>query len=123
MEQLQALQPIFNEKRVKAEKDAKTIQVPQKYLKSTKAERTEAENSTFLHSYSFEINTDKPQYNESVLSCSTHRKLSSLESDQKSPKQISEEAVSESEVILIQHKKYNTENTTQKIQHTCTKRS
>ena len=33
MEQLKALQQIFNEERVKAEKGAKTIQVPQKYLK------------------------------------------------------------------------------------------
>ena len=36
-------------------------------------------------------------------------KLSSLESDQKYSKQIAEEAVTESEVILIQHEKYNTE--------------
>ena len=36
-------------------------------------------------------------------------KLSSLESYQKHSKQIVEESVAESEVILIQHEKYNTE--------------
>ena len=44
---------------VKAEKDAETIQVPQKYLKLIKAARTAAENSACLHSDSFEINTYK----------------------------------------------------------------
>ena len=90
MEQLKALEQIFNEWRVKAEKYAKTIQVLQKYLKLTKSARTAADNSTCLHSDSFEINTDKSQDNESDISRSTQRKLSSLESDQKSSKQISE---------------------------------
>ena len=35
--------------------------------------------------------------------------MSSLKPDQKDFKQISEESVAESEVILIQHEKYNTE--------------
>ena len=99
MEQLKALQQSFNEESLKEEKYAETIQVLHKYLKLTKAARTAAENSTFLPSDSFEINTDKSQDNESVLSFSTHRKLSSLESDQKSSKQTAEEAVAESEVI------------------------
>ena len=38
--------------------------------------------------------------------------MSSLDSDQKYSKQIIEEAILESEVILIQHEKYNTENFT-----------
>ena len=71
--------------------------------------RTAADNSTFLHSDSFEINKDKSQDNKSVLSFSTQRKLSSLESDQKSFKHIAGKYVSESEVILINHAKYNTE--------------
>ena len=53
-------------KEEKSEKYYKTIQVLQKDLKLTKAERTAAENSTFLHSDSFKINTDKSQVNESV---------------------------------------------------------
>ena len=109
MEQLKALEHSFNEDRLKSEKVYGTIQVLQKYLKLTKSARTAAENSTCLHSDSFEINTEKQKDNESVLISSTHRKLSSLESDQKSSKHISEESVAESEVTLIQHKKYNTE--------------
>ena len=108
IEQLKALQQIFNEERVKSEKDAKTVQLLQKYLKATKAAKTAADSSTCLHSDIFEINTDKSQYNESVLSFSTQRKLNSLDSDQKSSKQIAEVAVVESEVVLIQHKEYNT---------------
>ena len=42
MEKLKASQHGFNEERVKSDKDSKTIQVPQKYLKSTKAARTAA---------------------------------------------------------------------------------
>ena len=122
-EKLKSLQHSFNEERVKSEKDAKTTQVLQKYLKLTKASRTSADNSTCLHSEIFEINTEKSQDNESVVSFSTNRKLSSLESDQKSSKQIAEEAVAESEVILIQYENITQKNTTQKIQHTCTKRS
>ena len=108
------MQQSFNEYRLKSERDAEPIQVLQKYLKLNNSARISADDSTFLHSDSFEINTEKSQDNESVLSFSTQRKLSYLESDQKSSKQIAEEAVTESEVILTQHKKYNTEkyNTT-----------
>ena len=109
MEQLKSLQQIINEEGVKAQKYSEIIQVLQKYLKLTKSARTAANNSTFLNSDSFEINTDKSQYNESVLSFSTQQKLSSLESEPKPSKQIAEEAVAESEVILIQNEKYNTE--------------
>ena len=112
MEKLKALQQSFNEERVKVEKDAETIQVLQKDLKLKKSARTAADNSTCLHSDIFEIKTDKSQDNESVLSCSTQRKLYSLDSDQNFSEQIAEEAVAESEVVLIQHEKYNT-----KIQH------
>ena len=59
MEQLKALEHSFNEDRLKSEKVYGTIQVLQKYLKLTKSARTAAENSTCLHSDSFEINTDK----------------------------------------------------------------
>ena len=48
---------------------AETIQVLEKYLKLKKAARRAADNSTCLHWDSFEINTYKSQYNESVLSC------------------------------------------------------
>ena len=68
MEKLKALQQIFDEERVKAEKDSKTIQVLQRDLKLTKLARTAEENSTCLHSDRFEINTDKSQDIESVLS-------------------------------------------------------
>ena len=44
MEKLKALQQSFNEKRVKVEKDAETIQVLQKYLKLMKSARTPANN-------------------------------------------------------------------------------
>ena len=86
-------------------------------MKLTKAARTTADNLTCLHSDISEMITEKSQNNESVLSCSTQSKLPSLESDQKYYKQIAEEAVSESEVILIKHEKnntekYNTKNTT-----------
>ena len=112
MEQLKELQQIFNEERSKSEKDTETMKIIQKYLKLTKAARTAADNSTCLHSDIFEIKTDKSQDNESVLSCSTQRKLYSLDSDQNFSEQIAEESVAKSEVILIQHEKYNT-----KIQH------
>ena len=39
---------------------------------------------------------------------------SSLESDQKSAKYMAKEAVTESEVLLIQYEKYNTKISTQK---------
>ena len=68
MEELKALQQSFNEQRVKAEKYVETIQLLQKDLKSTKSARTVEENSTCLHSDSFEINTDKSQDHETVLS-------------------------------------------------------
>ena len=74
-------------------------------MNSTKSPITAAENSTCLQSDSFEINTDKSNYKESFLSWSTQRKLSYLESEQKSSKQISEESVVESEDILIQQEK------------------
>ena len=102
MEQLKALQQSFNKERAKAQKYAKTIQVLQKDLKLPKASIIAADNSTFLQSDSFEINTDKSQDNESVLNFSTQRNISSLESDQNTSKQIAEEAVADSEVILIQ---------------------
>ena len=108
-EQPKAFQHSFNEDGLKAEKYAKTIQVIQRDLKLTKAARTAAENSTFLHSDSFEINTDKLQDNESVLSRSTQIKVSSLGYEQKASKRITEEAVAEIEVVLVQHEKYNTE--------------
>ena len=72
-------------------------------MKLTKAAITAADNSTCLQSDTFEINTDKSQDNESVLSFSAQSKLSYLESDQKYFKQIAEESVADSEVILIQH--------------------
>ena len=64
---LKAPQKSFNEERVKSEKDSKTIQELQKDLKLVKAAKISADNSTFLHSDSFEINTGKSQVNESVL--------------------------------------------------------
>ena len=63
MEQLKSLQQSFNSERIKSDKDAETIQVLQKDLKLPKAARTAAEISTRLHSYSFEININKSQYN------------------------------------------------------------
>ena len=53
MEQLKALQHSFNEERVKSDKDAKTVQLLQKYLKAKKSARTAADISTSLHSDSF----------------------------------------------------------------------
>ena len=44
MEQIKASQQSFHDERVKAEKYSKTIQVLQKYLKSTIAARTAADN-------------------------------------------------------------------------------
>ena len=44
MKQLKALQNSFNEYIVKSDKDAKIVQVLQKYLKLTRAARTAAEN-------------------------------------------------------------------------------
>ena len=67
MEQLKALQQSFIEERSKEEKYSETIQVLQTDLKLEKSSRTAADNSTFLHSDSFEINTDKSQVNKSVL--------------------------------------------------------
>ena len=54
-------------------RDRKTKRICQNYSSTTewlediKAERTEAENSTWVHQDSFEINTEKSQVNESVL--------------------------------------------------------
>ena len=68
-----ALQHSFIEDRVKEEKDSKTIQVLEKYLKLTKEARIAVDNSNCSHSDSFEINTYKSKDNESVLSCSTQK--------------------------------------------------
>ena len=55
----------------------------------SKAEIKFEENSTFLHSYSFKINTDKSQGNESALVYQLW-KLSSSDSDKKHAKHIAE---------------------------------
>ena len=81
-----------------------------------------AENPRCLHSDSFEVNTSKSQANKSVLVSQLQEILSLLESDQKSAKHISGEVFAESEVLLLQHKEYNTGNTTQKL-HTTTRNS
>ena len=62
-----------------------------------------ADNSACLHSDRFKINTGKYQGNESVLVTNT-KKDNYFKSDQKSAKYISEEAVAESELLLIQHR-------------------
>ena len=80
--------------------------------KLAKSEKKSADSSTYLYQDSFEINTEKSQGTESVIVAQLQEKLSSLESDPKAAKQTSEEAVAESEVLLIQHK-----NITRKIQH------
>ena len=67
MKQFNILQQSFNEESAKSEKYAKQIQVLQKDLKLAKALITAAENSTCIHSDSFEINTSKSQVIESVL--------------------------------------------------------
>ena len=75
-------------------------------------------SKTSKNSDRFEINTGKSQGNESVLVAQIREKLSSLESEQKSAEHISEESITESEILLIQHKIYITQkNTTPKIQH------
>ena len=61
---------------VTSEKDAENIQVIQKYLKLAKSARTATDNSTFLQSDFFEINTDKSQVNESVLFAQLREKKS-----------------------------------------------
>ena len=61
MEQLKALQRSFIEKTTRAEKGSLTIQLLQKDLKLAESARKSAENSTCLHSDSFEINIGKPQ--------------------------------------------------------------
>ena len=71
-------------------------------MKLEKAARKSAENSTCLHSYSFKVNTCKSQVNQSFL-VSQLREKYFLDSDQKYAGEISEEAVTESEVIF-QHK-------------------
>ena len=57
------------------------------------------------------------QGNESVLVTQLREKISSLDSEQKSAKQIAEENFAEIEVILIQHKKYYTQKYNRKMQH------
>ena len=74
--------------------------------KLEKAARKSADNSTFLHSDSFEINTGKLQGNDSVLFIQLIEKTYSLESDKKSAKQIAAESFTDNEVLLIQHRKY-----------------
>ena len=64
MEKLKALQQIFDEEKGKAQKGAKTIQVPQKYLKLVKSSRKLAYNSTSLYSDGFKITTGKSQGSE-----------------------------------------------------------
>ena len=63
MEKFKTLQHSFYEQRGKEQKGAETIQLLQKYLKLAKASRKAADNSTYLHSDGFEINTGKSQYN------------------------------------------------------------
>ena len=67
MKKINALQQSFNQEKLKSEKYVKTVQVLQEYLKIAKAARTAADNSTFLHSDIFQINTDKLQVNELLL--------------------------------------------------------
>ena len=55
-------------------------------LKLAKSEIKAVDNSTCLHSDSFERNTGKSQGKESVLVSQPQEKLSSLESDQNMPK-------------------------------------
>ena len=55
------MERVFNEERGKSEKGPEIIQEPQKEFILVKAARTAAENSAFLHSDSFEINTGKSQ--------------------------------------------------------------
>ena len=61
MEQLKALQQRFNEEITKSDKGSKTIKVPHKDLKLAKSARKSADNSTWLHSDSFKISTEKSQ--------------------------------------------------------------
>ena len=58
---LKSLQHSCNDEMEKSEKGAETIQVLHKDLKISKAAGKSVDNSTFLHSYSFEINTGKLQ--------------------------------------------------------------
>ena len=109
MEKFKTLQHSFNEEMAKAEKGAESIQILQKDLKLAKAARKAADNSTCLHSDSFEVNTGKSQGNESVLVAQLREKLSSFESDQKAAEQIAEEAVAESEVLLQQFEQLKNE--------------
>ena len=60
------------------------------------------------------MNTGKLKGNESVLVSQLRENISSLEYEQKSSKHIAEEYVTYIEVLLIQHQKHNTKNTTQK---------
>ena len=73
--------------------------------KLAKAARKATDNSTYLHSDIFKINRGKLQGNESFLVAQPQQKKASLVSGQKSAKRITEKAVSESEVLLIQHEK------------------
>ena len=61
MENHKELQQSLNKERKKAQKGSKNIQVLQKYLKLVKEARKSAENSIWLHSDTFRINTGKLQ--------------------------------------------------------------
>ena len=77
--------------------------------KLSKLARKEAENSTCLHSDSFEINTGKSQRNESVLVAQLWEKLSSLESYQK---------IFQTYKRRSYHREWSSFNTTQKMYNT-----
>ena len=63
MGKIKVLQLSFNEESTKSEKGAKNTHVLQKDLKSAKLEIKSEDNSTYLHSDSFEIKTGKSQGN------------------------------------------------------------
>ena len=87
-------------------------------IKISKTARKSTDSSTCLHSDNSKINTGKSHSNYSVLVDQLKKQISSLESDRKASKQTAEESVSDSEILLVQHK-----NNTRKIPHTCTKRN
>ena len=82
-----------------------------------KAARKAADNSTYSQSNSFKTNRGKLKGNKSVLVVQLQGKPSSLKSGKIPAKHITEESVSESEVLLIQHEKYNTKKYNMKIPH------
>ena len=72
---LKSLQQSLNEEREKSDKVDETIQVPQKYLKLSKAAQKLEENLTCLHSDIFEINTGKLQGVTVDSGCSSLKKV------------------------------------------------